>query len=412
VRDQFSIWYPRTAAEHQRFIADGLVSLDTNVLIHLYRLTPDVRSDILALFRRLGDRLWISHQVGTEFHQNRFNVIKELEETERKLRTAVAEAAARLDNTISGFRDHPAIDKTELRKTVAAGFADIKSYIDEVTRGSYLSVQAAIRSDDVLDSITDLLDGKVGTPYSDERMRELEEEADKRFKELIPPGYEDAKKKDGRRYGDYVLWRQLIDEAVKRKVPVLFVTNDQKDDWYRRVDRFTVGPRHELVTEMQREAGVDFHLQTFALFVDTAPTYLSTALNEATVTEVSRLEEFDQASSMADRASEIAARKLATADSDSDQHSKGMIPAHVEFADMEIARLQARRTELQSRLAELESAIEMSSKSDEPNQPTDPRSYSRALETRIEVTTNLLTNATERLAELQGLNARSGSELG
>jgi hypothetical protein len=54
----------------------------------------------------------------------------------------------------------------------------------------------------------------------------------------------------------------------------------------------------------------------------------------------------------------------------------------------------------------------MQSKSDEPNQPTDPRSYSRALETRIEVITNLLTNATERLAELQGLNARSGSELG
>jgi hypothetical protein len=410
VREQFSIWYPRTAAERQRFVTGGLVSLDTNVLIHLYRLTPDVRNDILALFRRLGDRLWISHQVGQEFHQNRFNVIHELEETERKLRTAVSEAATRLNNTINGFRDHPAIDKPELRATVAAGFANIQSYIDKVTRGSYLSVQAAIRSDDVLDSITDLLDGKVGASYSGERIRELEEEADTRFKELIPPGYEDAKKKNGRRYGDYILWRQLMDEAAKRKIPVLFVTNDQKDDWYRRVDRFTVGPRHELVTEMQREAGVDFHLQTFALFVDTAPTYLSTELKDATVTEVSRLEEFHQASSMADKASDIAARDLAAVDSASDQQYKGVIPAHVEFADMEIARLQARRTELQRRLAELQSAIEMQSKSDEPNRLTDPRSYSRALETRIEVITNLLTNATERLAELQGLNARSGSE--
>ena len=42
------------------------------------------------------------------------------------------------------------------------------------------------------------------------------------------------KKEGSQALGDYVLWRQLLDEAAKRKLPVLLVTNDQKEDWYRR----------------------------------------------------------------------------------------------------------------------------------------------------------------------------------
>jgi hypothetical protein len=162
LREQFAAWYPRSMEERARFVTDGLVALDANVLLHLYRLTPNVRNDVIALLQAPGDRLWIPHQVGEEFHRNRLNVIHEQELAEQKLRAAINDVADRLDKAINGLRDHPAIDKTELRDVASDGFAAIRTYLDKATSRSYLSIRAAVQSDEVLDSITALLDEKVG----------------------------------------------------------------------------------------------------------------------------------------------------------------------------------------------------------------------------------------------------------
>lgn len=412
MREQFAIWYPRTADDYARFVTDGLIAVDANVLLHLYRLTPDVRKDVLALFGRIGERLWIPHQVGLEFHRNRLTVIREQEQTEQKLRTAVDETADRLDQVVNGFRDHPAIDKAALRSIIDAGFAEIRTYLDAATTGSYLSVQAAMRSDKVLDSITALFAGKVGEPYSDDRMRELEAVAKDRFEQLIPPGYADKKKDGNRDCGDYILWRQLLDEAAERKVPVVFITNDQKEDWYRRIHGLTTGPRFELVNEMQQEAGVDFHAQTLALFIDRAPASLRAPVKETTVTEVVRLDELDRASAMADTASDIAAGNLTIGDSSEDAHQS--LPAQRGRdgdIDVQVARLQARRAELQKRLGELQAEIEADRNGGTAaEQDSDPRSYSRAILARVEVTTSLLEEATKRLTDLQSVNMRPSRE--
>jgi len=259
-----------------------------------------------------------------------------------------------------------------------------------------------------LDSITTLLDGKVGEGYSDDQLRDLEDEEKIRFDHKIPPGYEDAKKDGNRGCGDYILWRQLLDEATRRKVPVLFVTNDQKDDWYRRTHGLTVGPRFELINEMQREAGVDFHIQTLALFVATAPASLRAPLKEATVTEVTRLDELDSSSARADVASDRAARYVPIADTSASGQQRPIVTHGLdEDLDVQVARLQARRSELQSRLSELQSQSKIHREGGTAEEETDPRSYSRAIQARVEVTTNLLEQATRQLADLQGPNALS-----
>ncbi|NEB93188.1 DUF4935 domain-containing protein [Streptomyces bauhiniae] len=49
----------------------GLVVLDTNVLLNLYRSNESTRRDTLAALARLRERLWIPHQVLAEFWRNR-----------------------------------------------------------------------------------------------------------------------------------------------------------------------------------------------------------------------------------------------------------------------------------------------------------------------------------------------------
>jgi hypothetical protein len=67
----------------------------------------------------------------------------------------------------------------------------------------------------------------------------------------IPPGYADEKKKDDPT-GDYIIWSELLSHAKTSKRPLLFVTGDKKEDWYRPTVRGrSIGPRVELIAEMR-----------------------------------------------------------------------------------------------------------------------------------------------------------------
>ena len=132
-----------------------------------------------------------------------------------------------------------------------------------------------------------------GPAYPPDEMTKVEAEGMQRVKDQRPPGYADAKKEGSQAAGDYVLWRQLLDEAATRKLPVLLVTNDQKEDWYRKLHGITIGPRIELISEMLDEAGVPFHAQTLERFLGSAAPILR-SVKETTVTEVRRIAEADR----------------------------------------------------------------------------------------------------------------------
>src|SRR5690242_770517 len=60
-------------------VTRGLVVLDANVLLEGYRYHPETREDLFDVLERLGDRLWIPHQVAAEFLANRLNVMAGLD---------------------------------------------------------------------------------------------------------------------------------------------------------------------------------------------------------------------------------------------------------------------------------------------------------------------------------------------
>ena len=75
-----------------------------------------------------------------------------------------------------------------------------------------------------------------------------------RVKQKIPPGYLDAAKSPDRAAGDFLVWRQTIEESRARKLPVLFVTQDLKEDWWADRGTSSMRARPELVAELHREA--------------------------------------------------------------------------------------------------------------------------------------------------------------
>lgn len=63
------------------------------------------------------------------------------------------------------------------------------------------------------------------------------EEGQKRYKNEIPPGFKDAKNKDGvRMYSDLILWQETLRYAKKESTNLIFITDDVKADWWEVID--------------------------------------------------------------------------------------------------------------------------------------------------------------------------------
>jgi PIN like domain len=372
VREQFAAYYPPDPERRREFVAAGLVALDANVLLDLYRMNTDAREDVLGLLRQLSDRLWVPHQAALEFHRNRFAVIHDQEQVFKKLQKDVTDAGEKIMGIVSNVRNHPIIDRKALEGVIRESLGVMRSYLEGLGQEPILSIQTAVDADPVLDAVTTLLADKVGSAYTPDEMTKVEAEGMQRVKDQRPPGYADAKKDGAQALGDYVLWRQLLDEAVKRKLPVLLVTNDQKEDWYRRLHGITIGPRTELISEMLEEAGVPFHAQTLERFLGSAAPILR-SVKETTVTEVRRIAEADRT---AQGDAKAASRNAA------DPPTGGVNLAAFTQDQQERLRLENRQRELARRAHELQAMLDKETEAASPDKD-DPRSYRRTLLARL-----------------------------
>jgi len=107
-----------------------------------------------------------------------------------------------------------------------------------------------LQHDKLRDALDTLLEDKLGLPYSQEKLDDVYNLGKQRYKQGIPPRYEDSNKEGKDKYGDLILWFQIIDKAKKTNKPIILVTDDRKEDWWRMFKGKTIDPRPELVDEM------------------------------------------------------------------------------------------------------------------------------------------------------------------
>jgi hypothetical protein len=70
----------------------------------------------------------------------------------------------------------------------------------------------------------------------------------------IPPGYKDKAKND-EGVGDLLIWFTVLQVAAEKQRDLLFVTGEEKPDWWHRSGGQTLYPRYELVDEFRRASG-------------------------------------------------------------------------------------------------------------------------------------------------------------
>ncbi|MYX41130.1 DUF4935 domain-containing protein [Streptomyces sp. SID89] len=289
LRDWFPGHYSPTATELEEALKEATVVLDANVLLDFYRVIPDVRAEQINAFRAVGERLWVPNRVGQEFHERRFNAIRDqaalfkncLEEFEGVKKQAFA--------SLERLREACGAPQDSFSGAARALSKSISRIIDEVSAmrdSSDISIESALRDDHILRAVDEMLKGKVGPPLSTEELDRVSRQAEVRFEKKIPPGYCDAHKDKARAMGDLVLWEQILKEAGSGSRSVLFVTRDNKEDWVRRDREYRLGPRPELVAEMKKRAGVRFYLVRPSEFLALAQEHLGTKVSKETLKAV------------------------------------------------------------------------------------------------------------------------------
>jgi len=277
MKDAFSGYHRPNDAEFAELWEQCLFVLDSNTLLNLYRYSEQTRETFLGILEGIDERLWIPHQVALEYQDNRLDTIAVQTKLYDRIEEILQSTKEKLENLLG--REHPSLDVVGYRTKVEAAISELQDALQE-QKENHPELK---KSDPIRERLTTLFKGQVGPAYAQAELSDLYRIGQERYAAQVPPGFKDEGKKTVKRYGslvlqdkygDLVLWRQTMDKAKDEEKPIIFVTDDAKEDWWWISQGETVGPRPELVTEMKVRSGVAFYMYSSNQFMTFARDYL------------------------------------------------------------------------------------------------------------------------------------------
>jgi len=232
-----------------------LFMLDTNVLLLPYTVGSKELNEIERVYNFLlqDNRLFISAQVAKEFAKNRpkklGDIFKSISDHLSRVKDLEMPKYPMLGN-LPEYEKITALqnDCNKLVKDYKSELRKILSYIQSLNWNDPVSkiYSNLFKSHLIIDNNWDFENTK----------KELES----RLKFNVPPAYKDKAKEDGG-IGDYIIWKDIIKLATDHQKDVVFVTGDEKADWFHQSMETKIYPRFELVHEFKESTqGKDVHL--------------------------------------------------------------------------------------------------------------------------------------------------------
>ncbi|EJD6669866.1 DUF4935 domain-containing protein [Providencia rettgeri] len=235
------------------------IVLDTNTLLLPYTSRISSLSKIAQIYKEIvkSKRLYIPEQVAREFIKNRPIKLSELysgisDRTSRffapdPFETAILDSLDSF-NELNALLEKLKKEKNKLNKLAEKIKSEVKNW------GWNDPVSQAYRPIFKKEVIVKLEDKKENS--QDGILNEMRN----RYKCLIPPGYKDSTKND-EGIGDYLIWKTILQLGSNKKNPTIFVSGDEKADWFHRVNDKGFLPRYELEAEYRQVSkGHDFYI--------------------------------------------------------------------------------------------------------------------------------------------------------
>ena len=241
---------------------EALVVLDANVL--LLPFTTNIRNvkAIKELYTRLSksNQLFLPAQAVREYLDNRAIKIADINEALQK----------KSNQNFNYVGIHPLLEVLDEYKEVIELEESLKSLIKNYQakiRDTLSAVQAWGWNDPVSKMYHEVLADRILDDGALD-FGNIEKDLKRRNDLNIPPGYKD-RNKDQNQAGDLVIWHEILNLAKNKCKHLIFVSVDEKTDWWHQSGKTPLYPRFELVDEF-REAtkGKSFHIVSLSTLLE------------------------------------------------------------------------------------------------------------------------------------------------
>ncbi|SDD54611.1 hypothetical protein SAMN05428987_5228 [Paenibacillus sp. CF095] len=229
---------------------NAIIIMDTNVWLDLYSLSPETISDVMEAIDN-SNIFWIPHQVIVEFQRK----VKEVRERNFKrygsLKEEVCKVISNANNEITSLfnthNKHKLSDVTAFHKVIHNQLNDVIKDVKKKLQQMQTDHEVEMSTNyinfdgDFIEEYFISYKQELSEPngFSIMQLLEIYEEGEKRYKYCIPPGFTDQSKNSDRsseiperKYGDLVIWKEILDYVKKRPINVIFVNNERKSDWW------------------------------------------------------------------------------------------------------------------------------------------------------------------------------------
>lgn len=286
-KEEFYGFYREPFNKENMTNENTIIVFDTNSLLNVFRFTPEASKEYFEIIQSIQDKIYIPYLVALEFHfhksetllLNEINVTKFKNDFSKNWNKVKSDAVKKLFSSLT-FRN-------DLQQN------ELTTFLSNLLNSDKLDIEAKLI--EKISSISDnqkntfkiliqIMESKTGERYTQDMITNIEKEGEERYKNEIPPGFNDANKKLSRSYngikyqqkfGDLIIWKDIIIKAKEDKIKnVIFVTSDGKRDSKTDLNHKVcvgkdgngkekyqiIGPRIELIEEMKNETGADFYL--------------------------------------------------------------------------------------------------------------------------------------------------------
>lgn len=229
---------------------EAIVVLDTNVLLIPFNLNNKTLEEIKNVYKKINndDRLFIPGQVAREYIKNKptkiGNIYKNLNDKKSEVKNTKKIDYPVLE-VLESYDELKKIEE-ELNESIKKFKKKIAEIADEIKDWGF--------NDPVTEVYKSLFSNEniIEFNFEQESKKDIVKDLKTRNKHKIPPGYKDSGKSD-LGIGDLLIWKTIIQISNEFDKNIIFITHDQKTDWWHNSNNKNLYPRYELIEEFQRE---------------------------------------------------------------------------------------------------------------------------------------------------------------
>ncbi|GLI12082.1 hypothetical protein MARBORIA2_11720 [Methanobrevibacter arboriphilus] len=255
MKKKFSSYFNKISDETiEKMLKNGLISFDSNILLDLY-FKSDENVEIffkISEHSTIKPRIKLPYHITKELFNNRNRIVlvkinifnEQMEKAKERLKNFKKEICQNLI---------PICYKENLNETNIEKFNEnIEKMIKFVDSKDFLKDRNKIYSDYIFEKINKLFNNKTGKNLNSKNLNIILNEGKNRYFINVPPGFKDYKKPKNK-YGDLIVWEELIKFSKESKKDMIFVTNDNKKDWKISLPDGKLVPHHELLCEFKEK---------------------------------------------------------------------------------------------------------------------------------------------------------------